>query len=69
MAPSLATAIQNRITELREEYIPAYQLIGRAGWFTLTTVKQAMLNAEQAIAAADTVQMARSLQELRGFKL
>ena len=69
MAEGLIGAIQERCNELRDEYIPAYEAIGPAGMFATTMMKMAITRAETSIATMDTVEMVKSLEELRGFKL
>lgn len=69
MAENLIEAIQSKVAEMREEYIPAYLSIGPTGAFGVAMMRTAIQRAEQAIATMDTVEMVRSLQELRDFKL
>jgi hypothetical protein len=69
MEENLIEAIQRKVAEMREEYIPAYQSIGPAGAFGVAMMRAAIQKAESAVATMDTVEMVRSLQELRDFKL
>ena len=69
MEENLIEVIQRKVAEMREEYIPAYQSVGPAGAFGMALVRSAIQKAEQAVATMDTVEMVRSLQELRDFKL
>ena len=66
---NLIEVLQNKVAEMREEYLPVYQTIGPAGAFVVAMVHSAIQKAEQAVATMDVVEMVRSLQELRNFKL
>ena len=69
MAENLVEAIQSKVVEMREEYIPTYQSIGPAGAFGVMLIRDAIQRAEQAVATMDTVALVSSLQELRDFKM
>lgn len=69
MEENLIEAIQSKVAEMRETYIPAYQSIGPAGTFGVMVIRTAIQQAEQAVATMDTVEMVRMLQELRDIKL
>jgi len=66
---NLIEAIQSRIEELKTEYIPAYMSIGPSGAFGIALMRSAIGAAEKAIANGDTVEMVRSLRQLRDFEL
>ena len=69
MAENLIEAIQSKVAEIRETYIPTYMSIGREGAFGVFVLRTAIQQAEQAVATMDTVEMVRMLQELRDLKL
>lgn len=69
MEENLIEAIQHKVAEIREEYIPAYQSIGPAGAFGVMVMRTAIQQAEHAVAMMDTAEMIRMLQELRDLKM
>ncbi|AVX04220.1 hypothetical protein MXMO3_01694 [Maritalea myrionectae] len=69
MTESLGEALPAKMKFIREEVIPAYQSIGPAGNLAIAMMNQSLTIAEKALAEGDLVQMMRSYEDLKDYKL
>lgn len=65
---SVGEELPKQMKRVRDELLPEYDKIP-AGRFAATMMRQALDVATQALAEGDTVQMIRSYEELKDFKL
>ena len=66
---NLVEAVQKECNRIKEEYIPAYGEIGRAGKHAIRMMKESITLAEAAVASGDAVDCLTALTDLRGYKL
>ena len=64
---SLGEALPREIARVRDEVMPAYQSIGKAGTFALSMMRIALDNAARAMAEGDLPGMMTWYEELKGY--
>lgn len=65
---SVADALPKEMARIRDEVLPEYDALP-TGVFAATMMRAELDRAAKAMVEGDTIQMIKSLQELRGFTL
>lgn len=65
---TLGDALPKEMARVRDELMPHYREIGRAGGFALALMRAALDGATKALAEGDIAGMVRYYNELRDFK-
>lgn len=66
--PTLGTALPDEMRRVRDVVLPEYDKIP-TGAFAATLMRQALDSATKALAEGDVVEMLRSYEDLKGYKL